>query len=87
MDFTQQTHPPAGGLTWNVPPPAPLRPGCCYETAMTRKFYHGRTETMRPCTMEAVKWCTAMTDPSCEVCFFKVEAPLWMARGAGLDAW
>ncbi|TNN02581.1 peroxisomal carnitine O-octanoyltransferase isoform X2 [Takifugu flavidus] len=42
------------------------RPGCCYETAMTRKFYHGRTETMRPCTVEAVKWCTAMTDPSCE---------------------
>lgn len=54
---------------------------------MTRKFYHGRTETMRPCTVEAVKWCTAMTDPSCEVRFFKVEALLWMARGAGLDAW
>ncbi|XP_034030719.1 peroxisomal carnitine O-octanoyltransferase [Thalassophryne amazonica] len=38
------------------------RPGCCYETATTRKFYHGRTETMRPCTQEAVNWCQAMMD-------------------------
>ncbi|XP_035528879.1 peroxisomal carnitine O-octanoyltransferase-like [Morone saxatilis] len=45
----------------------PLRPGSCYETAMTRKFYHGRTETMRPCTKEAVNWCTAMMDPTCNV--------------------
>ncbi|CAK6960680.1 peroxisomal carnitine O-octanoyltransferase [Scomber scombrus] len=43
------------------------RPGSCYETAMTRKFYHGRTETMRPCTQEAGKWCEAMTDPKCDV--------------------
>ncbi|CAM9324436.1 peroxisomal carnitine O-octanoyltransferase isoform X1 [Lampetra fluviatilis] len=40
------------------------RPGCCYETASTRKFYHGRTETMRPCTPEAVAWCRAMQEPS-----------------------
>uniref|UniRef100_A0A673AS02 Peroxisomal carnitine O-octanoyltransferase n=1 Tax=Sphaeramia orbicularis TaxID=375764 RepID=A0A673AS02_9TELE len=40
---------------------------CCYETAMTRKFYHGRTETMRPCTLEALNWCKAMTDPTCDV--------------------
>ncbi|XP_058534087.1 peroxisomal carnitine O-octanoyltransferase [Ochotona princeps] len=40
------------------------RPGCCYETAMTRYFYHGRTETMRPCTVEAVRWCQSMQDPS-----------------------
>ncbi|XP_032551808.1 peroxisomal carnitine O-octanoyltransferase isoform X2 [Chiroxiphia lanceolata] len=40
------------------------RPGCCYETAMTRRFYHGRTETIRPCTMEAVEWCKSMLDPS-----------------------
>nr|XP_033787107.1 peroxisomal carnitine O-octanoyltransferase isoform X2 [Geotrypetes seraphini] len=40
------------------------RPGCCYETASTRKFYHGRTETMRSCTMEAVEWCQAMLDPA-----------------------
>lgn len=44
-----------------------LRPGSCYETAMTRKFYHGRTETMRPCTTEAVNWCKAMMDPACDV--------------------
>uniref|UniRef100_A0A8D0HQR9 Peroxisomal carnitine O-octanoyltransferase n=2 Tax=Sphenodon punctatus TaxID=8508 RepID=A0A8D0HQR9_SPHPU len=40
------------------------RPGCCYETAMTRRFYHGRTETARPCTMEAVEWCKSMLDPT-----------------------
>ncbi|CAI5788801.1 peroxisomal carnitine O-octanoyltransferase [Podarcis lilfordi] len=39
-------------------------PGCCYESAMTRRFYHGRTETMRPCTMEAVEWCKSMVDPA-----------------------
>lgn len=44
-----------------------FRPGSCYETAMTRKFYHGRTETMRPCTQEAVTWCEAMMDPTCNV--------------------
>lgn len=43
------------------------RPGSCYETAMTRKFYHGRTETMRSCTQEAVNWCKAMTDPKCNI--------------------
>uniref|UniRef100_A0A3Q3IG18 Peroxisomal carnitine O-octanoyltransferase n=1 Tax=Monopterus albus TaxID=43700 RepID=A0A3Q3IG18_MONAL len=41
------------------------RPGSCYETAMTRRFYHGRTETIRPCTQEAVNWCKAMIDPTC----------------------
>ncbi|XP_062955916.1 peroxisomal carnitine O-octanoyltransferase isoform X2 [Cynocephalus volans] len=40
------------------------RPGCCYETAMTRYFYHGRTETMRSCTVEAVSWCQSMNDSS-----------------------
>ncbi|XP_072010364.1 peroxisomal carnitine O-octanoyltransferase [Engystomops pustulosus] len=40
------------------------RPGCCYETATTRMFYHGRTETMRPCTMEAANWCRSMLDPA-----------------------
>uniref|UniRef100_A0A8C6F5W1 Peroxisomal carnitine O-octanoyltransferase n=1 Tax=Monodon monoceros TaxID=40151 RepID=A0A8C6F5W1_MONMO len=40
------------------------RPGCCYETAMTRYFYHGRTETVRSCTVEAVRWCQSMQDPS-----------------------
>ncbi|XP_077124371.1 peroxisomal carnitine O-octanoyltransferase isoform X2 [Ranitomeya variabilis] len=40
------------------------RPGSCYETATTRMFYHGRTETMRPCTVEAVDWCRSMLDPA-----------------------
>ncbi|KAL7976565.1 hypothetical protein Chor_008514, partial [Crotalus horridus] len=39
-------------------------PGCCYETATTRQFYHGRTETMRPCTIEAIEWCKSMLDPT-----------------------
>ncbi|KAM3872650.1 peroxisomal carnitine O-octanoyltransferase-like [Diretmus argenteus] len=43
------------------------RPGSCYETATTRRFYHGRTETMRPCTQEAVHWCQAMLDPTCSI--------------------
>uniref|UniRef100_A0A3Q3LWQ2 Peroxisomal carnitine O-octanoyltransferase n=1 Tax=Mastacembelus armatus TaxID=205130 RepID=A0A3Q3LWQ2_9TELE len=43
------------------------KPGSCYETAMTRRFYHGRTETMRPCTQEALNWCKAMMDPTCNV--------------------
>lgn len=34
---------------------------------MTRKFYHGRTETMRPSTQEAVDWCKTMLDPKCDV--------------------
>ncbi|KAG7470020.1 hypothetical protein MATL_G00134880 [Megalops atlanticus] len=40
------------------------KPGSCYETATTRRFYHGRTETMRPCTVEAQQWCQAMLDPT-----------------------
>lgn len=55
-----------GELLWISLLPS-LRPGSCYETAMTRKFYHGRTETMRPCTHEAVNWCKAMMDPKCNV--------------------
>ncbi|KAG1714794.1 Peroxisomal carnitine O-octanoyltransferase [Nymphon striatum] len=33
-----------------------------YETASTRKYYHGRTETLRSCTMECVQWIKAMDD-------------------------
>ncbi|ESP00180.1 hypothetical protein LOTGIDRAFT_226052 [Lottia gigantea] len=40
------------------------RPAPTYETATTRRFYHGRTETMRSCTTEAINWCKAMVDPS-----------------------
>ncbi|XP_006822398.2 peroxisomal carnitine O-octanoyltransferase-like, partial [Saccoglossus kowalevskii] len=38
------------------------RPAPTYETATTRKFYHGRTETVRTCTIEAIQWCKAMLD-------------------------
>lgn len=34
-----------------------------YETATTRKYYNGRTETMRSCTVEALEWCKVMLDP------------------------
>ncbi|KAK3600716.1 hypothetical protein CHS0354_027203 [Potamilus streckersoni] len=40
------------------------RPAPTYETATTRKFYHGRTETLRACTTEAIDWSKAMMDPS-----------------------
>ena len=43
------------------------RPGAAYETATLRQFYHGRTETMRSCTPEAIDWCKAMLDPNAEV--------------------
>ncbi|XP_052000787.1 peroxisomal carnitine O-octanoyltransferase isoform X2 [Xyrauchen texanus] len=40
------------------------KPGSCYETATTRRFFHGRTETMRPCTVEAQHWCRTMLNPA-----------------------
>ncbi|XP_070566738.1 peroxisomal carnitine O-octanoyltransferase-like [Ptychodera flava] len=40
------------------------KPAPTYETATTRQYYHGRTETVRPCTQEAVEWCRAMLDPN-----------------------
>ncbi|WP_411026908.1 choline/carnitine O-acyltransferase, partial [Salmonella sp. s55044] len=39
------------------------KPAPCYETATTRKYYHGRTETIRSTTKEAVDWCKAMNNP------------------------
>ncbi|KAK7872854.1 hypothetical protein R5R35_006725 [Gryllus longicercus] len=38
------------------------KPAATYETATTRAFYNGRTETLRTCTMEVVDWVTAMLD-------------------------
>ena len=35
-------------------------PAATYETAMTRRFYHGRTETCRTCTSEAASFCRAL---------------------------
>ncbi|KAL6462317.1 hypothetical protein MHYP_G00287390 [Metynnis hypsauchen] len=43
------------------------KPGSCYETATTRRFYHSRTETMRPCTVEAQQWCKIMLNPAASV--------------------
>lgn len=40
------------------------KPAPTYETATTRRFYHGRTETLRSCTQEALDWSKAMLDPS-----------------------
>ena len=31
-----------------------------YETATTRQFYHGRTETVRSCTEEAMRFAEAL---------------------------
>ncbi|CAF3009700.1 unnamed protein product [Rotaria sp. Silwood2] len=38
------------------------KPASTYETASTRRFYRGRTETLRSCTPEVVAWCRAMTN-------------------------
>jgi carnitine O-octanoyltransferase len=38
------------------------KPAATYETASTRKFYHGRTETLRSCTMESLEWTRSMLD-------------------------
>ncbi|XP_056617663.1 peroxisomal carnitine O-octanoyltransferase [Triplophysa dalaica] len=40
------------------------KPGSCYETATTRRFFHGRTETMRSCTAEVQHWCRTMINPA-----------------------
>jgi len=39
-------------------------PGPTYETASTRQYLHGRTETIRSTSMEAVAFCKAMLDSS-----------------------
>jgi len=36
------------------------RPAATYETATTKKYYHGRTETVRSCTPEAIEWAKSM---------------------------
>jgi carnitine O-acetyltransferase len=35
---------------------------CAYEPVLTKSFYHGRTEAMRPATMEARHLCQVFTD-------------------------
>lgn len=39
------------------------KPAPTYETGTTRVYWHGRTETIRSCTMEALQWIKAMADP------------------------
>jgi len=36
---------------------------CAYEPVLTKNFFHGRTEAMRPATMEAKTLCEVFTDP------------------------
>lgn len=43
-----------------------------YEASMTRLFRDGRTETVRPCTIESSAWVKAMEDKSVPVS----DAPL-----------
>ena len=35
-----------------------------YETATTRQFYHGRTETVRSCTLQALDFARSLYDPT-----------------------
>jgi carnitine O-acetyltransferase len=37
---------------------------CAYEPVLTKGFYHGRTEAMRPATIEAKRFCEVFCDPS-----------------------
>ena len=46
------------------------KPAATYCTATTRKFYHGRTETCRPCVLESVEFAKALTDGTKNVIFF-----------------
>lgn len=38
-----------------------------YEASMTRLFREGRTETVRPCTIESAAWVKAMEDKNATV--------------------
>lgn len=39
-----------------------------YEASMTRLFREGRTETVRPCTIESAAWVKAMENKNSTVC-------------------
>ena len=43
-----------------------LRGLATYETATTRQFYHGRTETVRSCTPEAIDYAVAIVNENAE---------------------
>ncbi|CAG0917259.1 unnamed protein product [Notodromas monacha] len=55
------------------------KPGSAYETATTRQFYHGRTETCRTCTLETVDFAKAMDDVDTE------ETTKWNLLKKSLD--
>lgn len=44
-----------------------------YEASMTRLFREGRTETVRPCTIESAAWVKAMENPNSNVSFFSLK--------------
>lgn len=41
-----------------------------YEASMTRLFKEGRTETVRPCTIESAEWVKSMDNPNFTVSIF-----------------
>ena len=44
-----------------------------YESATSRIFFHGRTETTRSCTMEVKAWCEAMFDNNVTVSYSQLK--------------
>lgn len=44
-----------------------------YETATMRVFYHGRTETVRSCSIEVKEWIDKMIDPKATVIYFYIS--------------
>uniref|UniRef100_A0A914RS75 Choline/carnitine acyltransferase domain-containing protein n=1 Tax=Parascaris equorum TaxID=6256 RepID=A0A914RS75_PAREQ len=46
-----------------------------YETASTRRFFHGRTETVRSCTASLAKLVRLIIDDSAEACSFFSPQP------------
>lgn len=44
-----------------------------YEASMTRLFREGRTETVRPCTIESSAWVKAMQDETKTVCHTSLQ--------------
>jgi len=38
-------------------------PGSTYESANTKRYYHGRTETIRSCSQDSTKFCKVFLDP------------------------
>lgn len=71
------------------------KPAPTYETAQTRQFYHGRTDTVRSCTVDSTEWCKAMfdekTDNSTKLRLFREACRKHMALmkeavdGQGID--